>query len=79
LLTAVCDGDTGVLVHGHDPREWARVLDELLADPDRLTRLGLGGVKHAQGFGWAVTAARTLEVYAAALAPPEHVVRALPR
>jgi D-inositol-3-phosphate glycosyltransferase len=79
LLTAVADGDSGVLVDGHDPREWARVLDELLADTDQLTRLGLGGVKHAQGFGWAVTAARTLEVYAAALAPPEHSVRALGR
>jgi D-inositol-3-phosphate glycosyltransferase len=71
LLTAVADGESGVLVDGHDPRDWALVLGHLLADPERLARLGAGGVVHAQGFGWPVTAARTLDVYAAALARDE--------
>jgi D-inositol-3-phosphate glycosyltransferase len=67
LLTAVDDGGSGILVDSHDPKEWARVLGGLVADPDRQARLGAGGVAHAQGFGWAVTAARTIDVYAAAL------------
>ncbi|WP_051114228.1 D-inositol-3-phosphate glycosyltransferase [Actinopolymorpha alba] len=74
LLTAVRDGESGVLVDGHDPRDWAFVLGDLVGDPDRLARLGKGGIAHAQGFGWPVTAARTLDVYAAALAPPEQSV-----
>jgi D-inositol-3-phosphate glycosyltransferase len=71
LLTAVADGRSGVLVDGHDPRSWAHVLGELVADPARLDALGAGGLAHAQGFGWPVTAARTLDVYAAALARDE--------
>ncbi|MGH3657415.1 MAG: D-inositol-3-phosphate glycosyltransferase [Micromonosporaceae bacterium] len=71
LLTAVCDGESGVLVDGHDPGEWARVLGELVADPERTSRLGAGGLAHARGFGWPVTAARTLDVYTAAIAAPE--------
>ena len=71
LLTAVRDGESGVLVDGHEPGEWARVLGALVTDPERLARLGAGGVAHAQGFGWPVTAARTLDVYAAALAAAE--------
>ncbi len=76
LLTAVCDGESGILVDGHDPREWARALGDLVTDQERLTRLGAGGVAHAQGFGWPVTAARTLDVYAAALAAPEEAAAA---
>ncbi len=67
LLTAVADGRSGVLVDSHDPQAWACELGDVVADPERLARLGAGGVAHAQGFGWSVTAARTLDVYAAAL------------
>lgn len=77
LLTAVADDVSGVLVDGHDPRRWAKVLGELLDASDRLARLGEGGLRHAQGFGWAVTAARMLDVYSAALAPPERSVTML--
>ncbi|NYH87300.1 D-inositol-3-phosphate glycosyltransferase [Actinopolymorpha cephalotaxi] len=77
LLTAVADDVSGALVDGHDPRRWARVLEGLLDDSDRLARLGAGGVRHAQGFGWAVTAARMLDVYSAALARPERRVSML--
>src|SRR4051812_4545658 len=33
LVTAVRDGVSGVLVKGHGPADWARVLDQLLAAP----------------------------------------------
>jgi D-inositol-3-phosphate glycosyltransferase len=74
LLTAVCDGESGVLVDGHDPDQWARVLGDLVGDEARTARLGEGGVAHAQGFGWPVTAARTLDVYSAAITASEDPV-----
>jgi D-inositol-3-phosphate glycosyltransferase len=66
LTTAVRDGRSGVLVDGHDPDRWARVISDLLASPDRLGALRTGALSHAGGFGWSRTAAETLEVYAKA-------------
>ncbi|WP_245597234.1 D-inositol-3-phosphate glycosyltransferase [Jiangella gansuensis] len=67
LRTAVADGDSGVLVDGHDPADWARVLGALVTDPRRLHGLSRGAVSHAARFGWDVTAARMLDVYARAI------------
>ncbi len=66
LVTAVRDGGSGVLVDGHDPAEWARVLDKLLAAPDQLAVLGAGAVAHARHFSWDRTASGLLAVYRAA-------------
>lgn len=66
LATAVADGRSGVLVNGHDPRRWARVVGDLLDSPERLAALRVGALEHAAGFGWARTAAETLDVYRAA-------------
>jgi D-inositol-3-phosphate glycosyltransferase len=66
LPTAVADGETGVLVDGHDPREYAEVIRELLADEVRLAQMSDAGAVHARQFGWAVTAQRTLEAYGTA-------------
>jgi D-inositol-3-phosphate glycosyltransferase len=66
LVTAVRDGGSGVLVDGHDPAEWARVLDKLLAAPDQLAALGAGAVAHARHFSWDRTASGLLAVYRAA-------------
>jgi len=63
LGTAVAEHVSGVLVDGHDPDRWARVLAELIADPDRRAQLGQGGVTHAASFGWSATAASILGVY----------------
>ncbi len=68
LPTAVADGRSGVLVTGHDPREWGRVLAELVADPELRHRLGAGAVAHASGFGWGATAEAMMAVYGEALA-----------
>jgi D-inositol-3-phosphate glycosyltransferase len=67
LVTAVRDGHSGVLVDGHDPADWARVLDRLLAAPGRLRTLGAGAVAHARHFSWERTASGLLEVYRAAV------------
>jgi D-inositol-3-phosphate glycosyltransferase len=67
LSTAVRDGQSGVLVDGHDPRLWADVVAQLLADPGRRAQLGAGGVAHAAGLSWSATAARMAQVYAEAI------------
>ncbi|MGI8888108.1 MAG: D-inositol-3-phosphate glycosyltransferase [Nocardioidaceae bacterium] len=76
LPTAVADGKSGVLVQGHDPLDYARVLERLLLDPEALERLGAAGTVHASRFSWQITADRTLEAYgvAAGLMPAEAMV-----
>ncbi|MBA4607846.1 D-inositol-3-phosphate glycosyltransferase [Aeromicrobium sp. Marseille-Q0843] len=67
LTTAVADGVTGTLVDGHDPAAYAAALRPYLADPEFRSDAGAKAVRHAESFGWDVTAERTLDVYAAAL------------
>ena len=71
LPTVVRDGVSGVLVEGHDADDWARALGSLVADPERLRRLGQGALAQAREFSWEATAQRTLEVYERA----RHLVR----
>jgi len=68
LRTAVRDGFSGVLVDGHDPEVWARVLAGLIGSPARLAELSRGALAHASGFGWPATADRLIEVYTGAMA-----------
>ena len=63
LVTAVRDGVSGVLVDGHDPRDWATVLDALLAAPRHRHELSAGAVTHAADFSWDRTAEGLLRVY----------------
>jgi D-inositol-3-phosphate glycosyltransferase len=76
LRTAVRDGFSGVLVDGHDPQTWARVLAELASSPPRLAELSRGALAHASGFGWAATADRLIEVYTGAMVSTTAPVRA---
>ncbi|MER6509202.1 D-inositol-3-phosphate glycosyltransferase [Nonomuraea sp. NPDC001636] len=68
LRTAVHDGVSGVLVDGHDPDEWARVLHRLVTLPEWREQLSRGARTHAAAFGWQATAGRLMEVYAGAVA-----------
>ncbi|YCK32626.1 D-inositol-3-phosphate glycosyltransferase [Actinomadura sp. ATCC 39365] len=68
LRTAVADGVSGVLVDGHDPDEWARVLHRLVTLPEWREQLSRGARTHAAAFGWQATAGRLMEVYAGAVA-----------
>ncbi|MFO6452666.1 MULTISPECIES: D-inositol-3-phosphate glycosyltransferase [unclassified Aeromicrobium] len=67
LTTAVADGVTGTLVDGHDPAAYAAAIRPYLADRAFRAEAGAKAVRHAESFGWDVTAERTLDVYAAAL------------
>ncbi|MBA2477420.1 MAG: D-inositol-3-phosphate glycosyltransferase [Actinomycetota bacterium] len=64
LSTAVQHGSSGLLVAGHDPEDYAAAIDSLLDAPRYLRALGVGARRHAERFGWSVTAARTVDVYA---------------
>ena len=78
LPTAVDDGRTGVLVRGHDPREWARVLAELCDDDERRLAMSRAAPGHASTFSWDVTADGLLDAYGRAMAErpaPAAVVR----
>jgi len=68
LSTAVSDGVTGVLVDGHDPEDYATAMHPLLTDAEAREAMSQKAVRHAEGFGWDVTADRTLGVYEAAIA-----------
>ncbi|MEU5367015.1 D-inositol-3-phosphate glycosyltransferase [Streptomyces sp. NPDC005925] len=67
LPVAVRDGHTGVLVEGHDPAAYARVLAAFADDPDLAVRMGAAAARHARSFGWDASAAATAEAYTAAL------------
>jgi D-inositol-3-phosphate glycosyltransferase len=67
LVTAVDDGVSGVLVDGHDPADYARVLDRLLADEVLRRRLGDGAVRHSARFDWSATASAVLDSYVRAM------------
>jgi D-inositol-3-phosphate glycosyltransferase len=67
LRTAVRDGFSGILVDGHDPVVWARVLSGLVTSPGRLAELSRGAQAHASGFGWPATADRLIDVYTGAM------------
>ena len=71
LRTAVQDGISGVLVDGHDPVSYARVLRDLLSAPARLGQLARGAVAHASRFGWSRTVDRLLGAYTEAMAAPQ--------
>ncbi len=68
LATAVQDGRTGVLVPGHNARDWARVLAGLLTEPDRRAAMSGAAVTHARRFSWSRSAADLLAVYRDAVA-----------
>ena len=75
LRTAVRDGVSGLLLPGHDPAEYARVLGDLIAAPRRLRWLRRGALAHASQFGWANTVEQLLKVYTGAM--EEHVAAAV--
>ncbi|TDB90012.1 D-inositol-3-phosphate glycosyltransferase [Actinomadura sp. 7K534] len=70
LCTAVADGDSGVLISGHDPADYAAVLRRLHYEPGLYARLARGAVRHGNSFGWDATVDNLLEVYTGAMSIP---------
>jgi D-inositol-3-phosphate glycosyltransferase len=63
LTTAVVNGQTGLLVPGHGVDDFADALTRIATDPHTRESMGRAAVKHAQGFGWELTARNTLAAY----------------
>lgn len=63
LCTVVEHGSSGLLVPDHEPGTWARVLSDLLADPERRAALGVGAYARAARRGWDAAADAMLAVY----------------
>ncbi len=63
LSTAVLDGQTGLLVRGHSVDDFADALSRIATDPLTRESMSRAAVKHAQGFGWELTARKTLAAY----------------
>ena len=63
LTTAVCDEQTGLLVDGHEVGAFAAALRRIALTPAERDKMSRAAVKHARGFGWALTAERTLAAY----------------
>jgi D-inositol-3-phosphate glycosyltransferase len=67
LRTAVRHGESGLLIDGHEPADYAAVLRQLADEPRLRSRLARGAVRHATAFGWSGTVDRLLEVYTGAM------------
>ncbi len=66
LKTIVDDGVSGRLVPGHDPRQWADVLAQALADDELRASWAKAARPAAERFGWDAAADQVLKVYAVA-------------
>ncbi|MDP9093999.1 MAG: D-inositol-3-phosphate glycosyltransferase [Actinomycetota bacterium] len=67
LTTAVADGASGVLVDGHDPEQWAKVIGDLLRTPRAIEALATRARKHAELFSWERTTQGLLLAYREAI------------
>lgn len=63
LTTVIRDGHSGLLVDGHEPRDWANAMRRVMEDEDLRSRLRTGAVDQARLFSWERTAQSTLEIY----------------
>jgi D-inositol-3-phosphate glycosyltransferase len=63
LTTAVSDERTGLLVKGHDVDDFATALGRIAMDRAVREDMSRAAVNHARGFGWELTAQKTLAAY----------------
>ena len=63
LPYVVLDDESGFLVAGHDPADYAEALGRTLFDPETAADLSAGAVKRAETFSWDGTVDRLLELY----------------
>lgn len=67
LAVAIADGETGVLVDGHDVHDWAEALKDMLDADGRRLAMALRAPERARHFSWQATARHLLETYATAM------------
>ena len=67
LPTAVSNNYSGLLVDGHNPHDWAHVLERFFADVKLQEKLSAGALDHASKFSWEATTEHLIEVYEEAI------------
>jgi len=67
LQTAVADGVGGTLVAGHNPRDYAWAIGDIVLQPLRREALANGARAHAMDFGWTRTTAGLIACYERAI------------
>ena len=68
LPVAVANGVSGLLVPGHDPRDWAARLAEVVMDPVVHARMSAAAPLHAARFSWELTVDGLMHSYSRAVA-----------
>ena len=63
LPLAVSEGHTGLLVDGHDPKDWATALMTLLDDDQLRNTMASAAHRHAANFSWAASEAMLHALY----------------
>jgi D-inositol-3-phosphate glycosyltransferase len=63
LRTLVDDGVSGHLVDSRRPADFARQVDQLLADPDGAATMGRAAAELADRYAWSTTAGRLRRLY----------------
>ncbi len=64
LTTLVEPGLTGALVDSREPEAFARAIEPIIGDADRLAEMGRASARRARGYTWSTTAGRLRRVYA---------------
>jgi D-inositol-3-phosphate glycosyltransferase len=63
LLTLVDDGDTGYLIDGRDPDDYARAIAAIVDDDRRREAMGAAAATRARRYTWSFAAARVRRLY----------------
>lgn len=63
LREAVLAGETGLLVTGGQPSDWATAIRELLSDPERMTQMGRAAREHALQRSWKASSDALVAAY----------------
>jgi D-inositol-3-phosphate glycosyltransferase len=63
LKYSVADGESGLLVQGHEPGRYAEAVLRILRDPGFAARLSAGALAQAARFTWDATATEIRDVY----------------
>jgi D-inositol-3-phosphate glycosyltransferase len=70
LAAVARDGETGPLVTGDDPHDYARPLRRLLTDPDHAAQIRRRAARQAQGYSWSRTVDRLEALFERLLPQP---------
>lgn len=63
LPLTVTEGESGLLVDGHDPADWSAALETLIVDDDLRNSMSDGSPAHAAKFSWDVTVEKMVVEY----------------